>query len=63
MSSQQLGNNPLYGAIGGTLPLGKQSMGSQPISTPQQNVGFNPYSSQQLGVMMASSQPPFAILI
>ena len=28
------------------------------MSTPQQNIGFNPYFAQQLGGTMASSQPP-----
>ena len=58
LSSQQLGNNPLFGVVGGTPPLGKQSVGSQPITTPQQNVGFNPYSMQQVGGTLVSSQPP-----
>jgi hypothetical protein len=57
-SSQQLGNNPSFGAVGGTPPLGKQLARSQPISTPQQNVGFSPYYAQQLGGMMGSSQQP-----
>ena len=48
-SSQQLGNNPSFGPVGGTHPLGKQSTGSQPISTTQQNVGFNPYSAKTVG--------------
>ena len=57
-SSQQLGNNPSFGLVGGTHPLGKQSVRSQPISTPQQNVGFNPYCAQLLGGTMGSSQQP-----
>ena len=42
-SSQQLGNNPSFGPVGGTHPLGQHSVGSKPISTPQPNVGFNPH--------------------
>ncbi|CAF1515570.1 unnamed protein product [Adineta steineri] len=57
-SSHPLGNNPSLGNIGGTPPLGQQSSGSQAILTPQQNVGFNPYSAEQLGGTLASSQPP-----
>lgn len=56
-SSHQLGNNPSLSTVGGTPRLGQQSTGSQPIPTPQQNVGFNPYSTEELGGSMASSQP------
>ena len=45
-SLQQLGNNPLFGVVGGTPPLGKQSEGGQPIPTPLQSVGFNLYFAQ-----------------
>ena len=45
-SSHPLGNNTLLGNVGGTPPLGQQSSGSQAIPAPQQNVGFNPYSTQ-----------------
>jgi hypothetical protein len=55
-SSQQLGNNPSFGPVGGTHPLGQQLMGSQPISTPQQNVQFNPHSTQPLGGTTGFSQ-------
>ena len=34
-SSHPLGNNPSLGNIGGTPPLGQQSVGSQAIPTPQ----------------------------
>lgn len=57
-SSHLLGNNPLLGNIGGTPPFGQQSSGSQAIPIPQQNVGFNPYSAQQLWGTLLSSQPP-----
>ena len=48
----------MLGNIGGTPPLGQQSSGSQVIPIPQQNVGFNLYSTQQLGGTLVSSQPP-----
>lgn len=57
-SSQQLGTNPSFGPVGGTHPLGQQSSGSQPGSTPQMNVGFNPHSTQSLGGMTGPSQQP-----
>lgn len=57
-SSQQLGNKPPFDPIEGTHPLGKQSAGCQPISTPQHNVGFNPHFAQPLGGTTGSSQQP-----
>ena len=45
-SSQQLGTNPSFGPVGNTNPIGQQSMGGQPGTTPQVNVGFNPHSTQ-----------------
>ena len=57
-SSQQLGNNPSFGLVGVTDPLGQQPTGSQPISTLEQSVGFNPYSAQPLGGTMGFSQQP-----
>jgi hypothetical protein len=57
-SLQQLGTNPSFGPVGSTNPLGKQTMGGQPGSTPQMNVGFNPHSTQSQGGMMGPSQQP-----
>jgi hypothetical protein len=58
LSSQQLGTNPSFGPIGNTNFVGKQTMGGQPGSTPQMNVGFNPHSAQSQGGMMRPSQQP-----
>ena len=55
-SSQQLGTNPSLGPVGNTNPIGKQSLGGQPDTTPQTNVGFNPHSAQSQGGMMGPSQ-------
>ena len=60
-SSHPLGNNPLLGNVGGTPPSGHQSSGSQAIPTPQKNVGFNTYYTQQLGGTLVSSQPPLGL--
>ena len=57
-SSQMLGNDPLLGSVRGNPPLGVQSSGNQGIPTLQHNVGFNPYSMQQQGGTLVSSQPP-----
>ena len=55
-SLQQLGTNPSFGPVGGTHPLGKQSVGSQLGSTPQMNARFNPHSTQLLGGMTGPSK-------
>lgn len=55
---QMLGGNPSLGNAGGNAPLGAQSSRNQSIPTPQHNVGFNPYSTQQMGGTLVSSQPP-----
>ena len=53
-----LGGNPLLGNVGGNAPLGAQLRANQSIPTPQQNVCFNLYSTQQVGGTLVSSQQP-----
>ena len=43
---QMLGGNPSLGNVGCNAPLSAQSSGNQSIPSPQQNVGFNTYSTQ-----------------
>ena len=58
LGPQMLGNNPSLGNVGGNASLGVQSRGNQGIPTPQHNLGFNPYFTQQVGGALVSSQPP-----
>ena len=53
-----LGGNPSLGNIRGNVPLGSQSSGNKSIPPPQQNLGLNPYYTQQVGVTLVSSQQP-----
>ena len=57
-SSQQLGTNPSFDPVGNTNPVGQQTMGGKPSTTPQINVGFNPCSTQSQGGMTGSSHQP-----
>ena len=53
-----LGGNLSLGNVGGNPPLGAQSSRHKNIPSPQQNVDFNPYSTQQVGGTLVSSKQP-----